>query len=198
MDVIEASHPLADLWVKVKTGERLTKEDGNRLMRSTDIIALGYMANYVKEGRHAKRVYYSLDEYEDTVNTLEMDPDFFSLTPGERVDRLLQARELQDQRAIYQAFHITRGPNGHDSTGYDDLRVIAVSRLLLDNIEHIQTSFTFADEKLVQAALLFGVDDLLKRTIEQKELLRLIEQAGLIPVARDAHYNFLDLGLQVL
>jgi aminodeoxyfutalosine synthase len=208
VEMIEASHPFADLWAKVQAGERLTKEDGIRLMRSNDLLALGYMANHVKEKKHEKRVYFFMEK-EDPAGVAVMDPDFFSLNHEEQVERLLHVRDMQEKQGSFRTFRIMRGQNDLFSTGYNDLRVIAVSRLLLDNVEHIQTSFAFADEKLVQMTLFFGVDDLLAtkendsgtdgpvQTMESKEIIRMIEKAGLQPVPRDASYHIIGWEPQV-
>ena len=92
--------------------------------------------------------------------------------------------------------------------GTTDLRIVAVSRLMLDNIPHIKTYWVMTGVKTAQTALLFGADDLDGTVIEEKithmagasspeymgeaELRRLIREAGRTPVRRDSVYNEFD------
>ena len=87
-------------------------------------------------------------------------------TIEERVDHLLRLRELQDETGgitglIPLAFHPENTPlaNLPGTTGQDDLRVIAVSRLLCDNIPHIKAYWIQIGTKLAQVALFFGADE---------------------------------------
>jgi aminodeoxyfutalosine synthase len=133
-----------------------------------------------------------------------------------RVDHLLRLRALQDdsasaparlQAVIPLAFH----PDGNGMkqlpapTGIDDLRTIAVSRLLLDNVPHIKAYWVSMTPKIAQVALRFGADDLdgtvVHETIygaagstspsalTEAQLVRLIREAGRTPVERDTLYN---------
>lgn len=129
----------------------------------------------------------------------------------ERVDHLLKLRELQDRTGGFQAFiPLAYHPKnteigGFYSSGIDDLKTVAVSRLVLDNVPHIKAYWIMLGEKVSQVALLFGADDIDGTVIEEKithmagamtgegmtrdDLVRLIERAGKIPVERDAFYN---------
>ncbi|MDP2167266.1 MAG: aminofutalosine synthase MqnE, partial [Thermodesulfovibrionales bacterium] len=135
---------------------------------------------------------------------------------AERVDHLIRLRELQD-RAIqnkqggFQAFiPLSYHPKntllgGHHSSGIDDLRTIAVSRLVLDNFDHIKAYWVMLGEKISQLALLFGADDMDGTVIDEKityaagkesrrgmtaeELTHLIRRAGKVPVERDSFYR---------
>ncbi|MDA8338698.1 MAG: hypothetical protein M0Z70_05295, partial [Nitrospiraceae bacterium] len=94
---------------------------------------------------------------------------------------------------------------GFYSSGVDDLKTIAISRLVLDNFEHIKAYWIMLGEKISQVALLFGADDIDGTIIEEKithsagamteegmtreELIHLIKKAGRVPVQRDAFYN---------
>ncbi|MCK8825922.1 aminofutalosine synthase MqnE [Fuchsiella alkaliacetigena] len=136
-------------------------------------------------------------------------------TEAERVDHLLQLRELQDRTGGFMtfiplAFHPenTELEEISPTTGYDDLKVLAVSRLLLDNFEHIKAFWIMLGTKLAQVSLNFGVDDLDGTVIEEKithaagaqtrqgltkqEIITMIEKAGRIPVERDTVYNHLE------
>ncbi len=132
-------------------------------------------------------------------------------SPEDRVDHLLRLRELQDATGGFQAFiPLAYHPRNTDiggfyTSGIDDLKTIAISRLVLDNIPHIKAYWIMLGEKIAQLSLLFGADDLDGTVIEEKithsagavsseglakaELINLIEKAGRIPVERDAFYR---------
>jgi aminodeoxyfutalosine synthase len=136
-------------------------------------------------------------------------------TAEERVDHLLKLRELQDQTHgfvtfIPLAFHPDNTGLAHipKPTGYDDLRNIAVSRLLLDNFAHIKAYWIMLSPAIAQIALRFGANDLDGTVVEEKiyhdagavtseftsraDLERLIRAAGRVPVERDTLYNPVD------
>lgn len=132
----------------------------------------------------------------------------------DRVDHLFRLRDLQDRTGGFQAFiPLAYHPKnteigGNYSSGLDDLRTIAASRLILDNFDHIKAYWIMLGEKISQVALLFGADDIDGTVIEEKithsagatstecmeidELVYLIKKANKIPVERDAFYNIID------
>ncbi len=130
----------------------------------------------------------------------------------ERVDHLVRLRELQDETGGFQTFIPLRFHNENnrlqrlkDPTGYDCLRTYAVSRLMLDNIDHIKAYWIMVGMKLAQVSLDFGVDDIDGTVREERiyhmagaktpqeltraELVQLIRLAGRAPVERDTLYN---------
>src|SRR6202161_3598843 len=136
-------------------------------------------------------------------------------TEEERVGHLLGLRELQDETRgfvafIPLAFHPENTGLAHlpKPTGFADLKSIAVSRLLLDNFEHIKAYCVMLTPRIAQVALRFGADDLDGTVVEEKiyhdagattpehmtrvELERLIRAAGRVPVERDTLYNPVD------
>jgi aminodeoxyfutalosine synthase len=136
-------------------------------------------------------------------------------TEEERSDHLIRLRELQDETHgfvafIPLAFHPENTALSHipKPTGYADLRNIAVSRLLLDNFEHIKAYWIMLSPSIAQIAQRFGANDLDGTVVEEKiyhdagaktseftprgELERLIRAAGRIPVERDTLYNKVD------
>jgi len=133
-------------------------------------------------------------------------------TVEDRVDHLLRLRQLQDRTGGFQAFIPLsfHSPNTeiHKSaytTGFDDLRTLAVSRLLLDNFDHIKAYWVMLGEKITQVSLSFGVDDVDGTVVEERitrmaggttegcmqkdELIDLIRRADRVPVERDTLYN---------
>ena len=133
-------------------------------------------------------------------------------TPAERVDHLLRLREAQDETGgfltfIPLAFHPQNTELDHLSgtTGFDDLKNLAVARLLLDNFPHIKAFWVMIGPKLAQLSLAFGADDIDGTVIEERithmagaqtptsltrqQLLHLVREAGCEPVERDTLYN---------
>src|SRR6201987_2731703 len=136
-------------------------------------------------------------------------------TAEERVDHLLQLRDTQDKTHgfvtfIPLAFHPANTALSHlpGPTGIDDLKMVAVSRLMLDNFDHIKAYWVMLTPRIAQVALRFGADDLDGTVVEEKiyhdagattpehltraELERLIRAAGRVPVERDTRYNPVD------
>ena len=136
-------------------------------------------------------------------------------THEERVEHLLLLRELQDQTHgfvtfIPLSFHPENTALAHlpKPTAFDDLKMIAVSRLLLDNFDHIKAYWIMLTPRIAQIALRFGANDLDGTVVEEKiyhdagattpqgltraELERLILAAGRTPVERDTLYRPVD------
>ncbi len=130
----------------------------------------------------------------------------------DRVDHLVKLRELQDETNgfvtfIPLAFHPDHTALRHlpKTSGFDDLKNIAVSRLMLDNIPHIKAYWIMMTPKIAQIALRFGADDIDGTVVEEKiyhdagattaqalrrqDLLSLIRKAGREPVERDTLYR---------
>lgn len=130
----------------------------------------------------------------------------------ERVSHLIQLRELQQESHGFSAFiplafhsKNTKLSQIPATTGFDDLKNIAVARLMLDNFEHVKAYWVMIGEKLAQVALSFGADDLDGTIIEEKithmagatsskgltqsQMESLISSAGFRPVQRDSFYR---------
>lgn len=133
-------------------------------------------------------------------------------TDEERVDHLVKLRGVQDETGGFQtfiplAFHPENTSLRHipKTTGFDDIRNIAVSRLMLDNIPHIKAYWIMMTPRIAQIAQRFGSNDLDGTVVEEKiyhdagattsqslrrgELLSLIRKAGREPVERDTLYR---------
>lgn len=135
--------------------------------------------------------------------------------PMHRIDHLCRLRELQDQTGGFQtliplAFHPDNTKLGADRklqkpSAIMDLRMIAISRLMLDNFPHIKAYWIMLGIPTAQLALSYGADDIDGTVVHEKiyhdagsdtpqeltvvELRRLIEEAGRVPVERDTLYN---------
>ncbi len=133
-------------------------------------------------------------------------------TFAHRVDHILRVRALQDETKGFQAFiPLAFHPDGNGMknlpapTAVDDLRTLAVSRLLLDNVDHIKAYWVSLTPDVAQIALRFGADDIdgtiVHETIYKAagtsspgalrydDLVRLIREAGRTPIERDTLYN---------
>ena len=136
-------------------------------------------------------------------------------TLEERVDHLMRLRALQDETGgllafVPLAFSTARTELAHlpGATGLDDLRTIALSRLVLDNVPHIKAYWVTLGPKVAQVALWYGADDLDGTIGEEKvahqagapspsalfldDLRALILEAGRKPLLRDALYRPLE------
>jgi aminodeoxyfutalosine synthase len=133
-------------------------------------------------------------------------------TYADRVDHLLRLRAAQDVTGGFQAFiplafqpQNTGLSHLPPTTGADDLKTMAVSRLLLDNFPHIKTYWVMTGLKLAQVALFFGANDMDGTVVEEvislmsgaahgqsvakSELVRVIRDTGRTPVERDGLYR---------
>ena len=131
---------------------------------------------------------------------------------ADRVDHLRQLRALQDETKGFVGFvPLPYQPENNDipvenpPTGFDSLRTIAVSRIYLDNFDHITAYWVGLGLKLAQVALSYGADDLHGTIIEEHifrmagatspqlqteaEMIKAIREAGRTPVQRNTFYE---------
>ena len=81
---------------------------------------------------------------------------------------------------------------GGNTTGFEDLKMLAISRILLDNFDHIKASWIMLGPKLTQVSLAFGVDDLEpSQAMSKRALIDMIHKAGRDAVERDTLYRVL-------
>lgn len=134
-------------------------------------------------------------------------------TERERIDHLSVVRKVQDDTGIFRAFipwsfspKRTRLEGIAPATGIDYLKIVAVSRIFLDNIRYIQAGWLTEGLKLAQIALAMGANDMGGVLTEERvvkatgagtsagmrEFIDLIKNAGKIPVLRDSDYKILD------
>ena len=130
-------------------------------------------------------------------------------TRAERIEHLLKIRKLQDETGGFTAFIPWTFQPGSTSLGGEPLgaveylRTLAISRLVLDNVPHLQVSWVTQGPKVAQLALKFGADDFGSTMLEEnvvaatgvgfrlprEEIETLIRQAGYEPRLRDHRYN---------
>jgi aminodeoxyfutalosine synthase len=133
-------------------------------------------------------------------------------TLEERIEHMLLLREAQDETGGFMAFiplafhpENTRLSHLPRPSAADELRNLAVGRLMLDNFPHIKAYWVMMTPRVAQAGLHFGADDLdgtvvteeiyhragstSPQGIGRSQLIALIEEAGRVPVERDTLYN---------
>ncbi|HEY5432586.1 MAG TPA: cyclic dehypoxanthinyl futalosine synthase [Coriobacteriia bacterium] len=139
-------------------------------------------------------------------------------TVEERVEHLRRVRDVQDEALAaghvgFRAFipwsfqpgntDLEDEQGGVAASGWEYLRMLAVSRLFLDDVDNIQASWVTQGPKIGQVALVFGANDMGSTMIEEnvvaaagtrfmlarEELVRLVRDAGLTPVQRDTLYR---------
>jgi len=134
--------------------------------------------------------------------------------PEHRVDHILRLRALQDETHGFDCFvplHFHKNNTVYENTleeasPLDDLRTIAVSRLLFDNVQHIKAYWIGMGERIAQVALSFGADDLGGTIADERifkmagaqtdatamtrdKLEKLVRDAGRVPVETDTLYR---------
>jgi len=137
-------------------------------------------------------------------------------TGQERIEHLLRLRDLQDKTEGFQSFiplpfhpQNTQLQGFSKPSAFESLKMLAVSRLVLDNFPHVKAFWIMLGLKVAQLSLLFGVDDLDGTVVEERithaagaetgqsisreELLDLILATGSTPVERDTLYNFVRI-----
>ena len=130
---------------------------------------------------------------------------------AERLEHLLKIRDLQDRTRGFLSFIPWTFQPGATALGGEPLgaveylRTLAVSRLVLDNVPHLQVSWVTQGPKIAQVALKFGADDFGSTMLEEnvvaatgvgfrlsrEEIETLVRQAGYEPRVRDHRYNLL-------
>ena len=136
-------------------------------------------------------------------------------TLEERVRHMLQVRELQDETGGFYSFIPLEYQLGttrlvpRPASADDGLRTIAAARLLLDNFDHIKAYWVMLGEETASVALNFGASDIDGTIVEEKiahyalaespvgltqqRILKLIREAGKVPVRRNALYDVLEV-----
>ena len=136
-------------------------------------------------------------------------------TPEERLEHLLRIRDLQDETGGFTAF--IPWPFQPDNTAYSHipkatahsyLRMLAWSRIMLDNVPNIQASWVTQGPKIAQISLFFGANDFGSTMIEENvvaaagvtfrlseaEIRSLVESAGFVPQQRTMNYAYVNAG----
>ncbi len=138
-------------------------------------------------------------------------------TYEERVIHMIKLREAQDETGGFLTFiplafqpgDTTIKPKDEFTSAIDDLKTIAISRLMLDNFPHIKAYWVMLTEEVASVALNFGADDMdgtvggekiahdagavSPMTLAKDQIIKIIRDAGKIPVERDVYYNPINI-----
>jgi aminodeoxyfutalosine synthase len=137
-------------------------------------------------------------------------------TAEERVDHLIRLREQQDKTGGFLAFiPLAFHPANTEledlpaTTGFDDLKTLAIARLMLDNIPHIKAFWIMLGLKVAQISTAFGVNDLDGTVVEERithmagattpealskdDLVNMIQETGHVAVERDTLYRIVKM-----
>jgi len=138
-------------------------------------------------------------------------------TLEERLIHMIKLREAQDETGGFLTFiplafqpgDTGIKPQNEFTSAIDDLKTIAVSRLMLDNFPHIKAYWVMLTEEVASVALNFGADDMdgtvggeriahdagavSPMALAKQQLIKIIKDAGKIPVERDVYYNPLSI-----
>ena len=135
----------------------------------------------------------------------------FGETMRDRVEHMETIRKLQEETGGFRAFITWTYQPGHTELGgekasaWDYMRTLAVTRLFMDNVSHIQGSWVTQGERIGQLTLGFGADDLGSIMLEEnvvraagtrydmsiQKMIRMIQGAGRMPAQRDTKYRVL-------
>jgi aminodeoxyfutalosine synthase len=181
------------------------------------------LSDRVHEVLHPKKI--GPDEWENVARAVSAAglPQYATMLYGhvetieERAEHLLRLRRLQDELGNFLAFTpLSFHPEGTyladvpAPTGQDDLRAIAVSRLVLDNFPHIKSFWIMNTAQVSQVALWYGADDIdgtvheyeitypegqlgqKRQVLTRRQLIHAIREAGRVPMERDSLYQIVD------
>jgi aminodeoxyfutalosine synthase len=207
--------------------ERLTKRPTKELLADMKSVGLGSLPGGGAEIFHPEIRQILCDYKADAEQWLRVHREWHELggksnatmlyghieKPEHRIDHLLRLRDLQDITGGFQTFiplafhpdHNTLGQNIPKPSGLMDLKMMAISRLMLDNFPHIKAYWQMLTLKTAQVAQSFGADDIDGTVVHETiyhaagsdspqeltvaELRRAIEEAGRVPVERDTLYH---------
>ncbi|HEY5654120.1 MAG TPA: cyclic dehypoxanthinyl futalosine synthase, partial [Pontiella sp.] len=138
----------------------------------------------------------------------------FGESSEQRVEHLIKIRDLQDRTSGFTAFiPWSFSPNKTDldcpriQNGVDYLRMIAISRLVLDNVPHLQAGWVTEGPDVAQLALQFGADDYggvlmseevvsatgLEYGVNEEQVVNMIREAGYVPAQRTTQYDLIKV-----
>jgi 2-iminoacetate synthase ThiH len=157
-----------------------TQQRATELWESNDLISLGREADALRRQIHPDRVVT------------------YTTAPYEVVEIAFpQGTGIEERVELLSCFHgrgllVIRPIVDQSATGMEYVKTVALTRLCLDNIPHIQANWDLFGLKIAQVALRFGADDLgmVDASATEEELRRLIRDAGFIPKRRDALFQW--------
>ncbi len=179
----------------------MTQDEALGLFGSNDLVHLGFRADAIRKQLHPDHIISytvsvdrSLDGETGQVATLEVRAQS---TTDDRLNQLVELRKQQEETQRFLCFALVSRHDG-EVTASEYMKMLAISRLYLDNIPHAQVPVAAMDTKLAQVAIRFGANDLgivnlencgHTKAISEEQVRRLIRDAGLIPKQRDSLFQ---------
>lgn len=172
----------------------MTRQQAIDLFQSDDLIALGMAAEAIRDKLHPERIVSYCLEAESTASAEVL------FRHGETIEQRLDALEaLRSVPHYEQRFAAVLPVVDAKSTTVEYLKMLALSRIYLDTIPHLQTS-PAVGLKVCQIALRFGANDIHgaegqapNAMVSEEQIRRLIRDAGFIPKQRDPLFRTLSL-----
>jgi 2-iminoacetate synthase ThiH len=162
-----------------------TRQRVIELWQSDDLIALGTEADAMRKRLHPEGLVTYTNAPDDDVRE-----HVFTRTQSveQRLEALVTIRAEQETAGNIIVFRPMVEPT---ATGMEYMKTVALSRLCLDNVQHIQSSWRLFGLKVAQLALRFGADDVGRPdgNVSEEEVRRLIRDARFVPKQRDALFR---------
>jgi 2-iminoacetate synthase ThiH len=155
------------------------------LWESNDLIELGREADYIRKRLNPEGIV----TYTRSTNESALEQEF---RRTDTVEQRLSALDALNSRDGMVTFRPIVEPS---ATGMEYVKTVALCRICLDNVPHIQTTSAIFGLKVAQIALRFGADDLgsVEDGVSEEELRRVIRDAGFVPKQRDALFRTYSL-----
>lgn len=159
-----------------------SRQQLSELWNSDDLIGLGVLADAIRKRLHPSNIVTYTRAPDDPVIT-------HVFRAGESFDGRMSALLDVNDAVVFRPLV---EPN---ATGMQYLKTVALSRIILENVLHVQASYEIFGLKVAQIALRFGADDLgvTSGQVSEEELRRLIRDAGFTPKQRDALFRSYSL-----
>ncbi len=165
----------------------ITREAAVDMFQSDDLIAIGMEADAARKKLHPELIVsYSMEAEPEFTGAIAAVNFADGQTIEQRLNELETLRRVQEETGKFVAVNPS-----FTGTAVEYLKMLAISRIYLDNILHVQSSPLSAGSKVCQIALRFGANDLgaVGKGPPEEELRRLIRDAGFIPKQRDALFR---------
>ncbi|MBM3725473.1 MAG: hypothetical protein FJW40_08625 [Acidobacteria bacterium] len=184
---------LVPIFEAVEAGRALTESEGVALFGTTDLLALGAMADRVRAARHGRQVTFHMASDGAEPPMLEAGDD----TAARKISRFAAWREMD---GLISVVPVAANPVADGAielgSGFEDMKSVAVARLFL-RVPHVSAHRGLMTPRVAQIALRFGASDLeaaSRNLLEsgearRRECVRLIEEAGFEAVERNSRFE---------
>ncbi len=172
----------------------ITAQETINLFESDDLVGIGIKADAVRKRLHPERIVTYFLDTDSAAPPISIASITFNSRdePEQHVRRLQTIHETQERDGALAAI----APS-FDGTAAEYLKMLAISRIYLENVPHVQTSWALG-LKVCQIALRFGADDISgpggsQNSPTEEQLRCLIRDGGFIPKQRDALFRAYSL-----